>query len=109
MQPLKASIPHRLTRAEVKKRIQDGLADIRGDYGAWLHHFRESWTGDRMDFTAGAMGLSIPGHLDVDDQAVHVEVVLPWFLNMVTGSVKQQIEHQGEKLLGGNVVGSGAG
>jgi putative polyhydroxyalkanoate system protein len=100
MQNLTATIPHQLTRAEAKRRIQDGIGKFRREHGALLHDLKEMWEGDRMDFSVSAMGLSITGHLTVDDQAVHVEVALPWLLNMLARPVKQQIERQGRQLLG---------
>jgi putative polyhydroxyalkanoate system protein len=99
MQNLTASIPHRLTRAEAKRRIQEALATGRREYGSRLHDLRESWTGDRLDFALSALGQSISGNLTVDDQAVHVEVALPWLLAMLAGPVKRQLEDKARHLL----------
>ena len=100
MQNLTASVPHRLGRAEAKRRIQDGLGQLRRQYGTWLHDLRESWQGDRMDFTASALGQAFTGNLTVDDTAVHVEVALPWILDMLVEPIRQQIQQHGQKLLG---------
>jgi hypothetical protein len=101
MQNLTISIPHRLTRDEVRRRIQGELATIRKDHGSLVRDLREDWTGDRLDFSASAVGQAIRGHLVVEDQLVHVEVELPWLFALLAGTVKRQIEHQGRLLLGG--------
>ena len=101
MPNLTASIPHQLGRAEAKRRIQDGLAQARQQHAALLGAVQETWTGDRLAFSVSAMGQTVTGHLDVDDQAVHVDVVLPLFLAMLSGTVKQAIEQQGRRLLTG--------
>jgi hypothetical protein len=99
MPNLTASIPHQLTRVEVKQRIQEEVVKLRAQQGSMLSHFEERWVDDRMTFSVGAMGQSISGHIDVDDRAVHVEVALPWLLGMLAAPVKQRIEQQGRNLL----------
>ena len=72
MQNLTASIPHQMTRAEVKRRIQEQVGQLRQQSGALLGNLQESWAGDRMTFSVTAMGQTISGHLDVEDRAVQV-------------------------------------
>ena len=92
MPNLTASIPHQLTRIEAKRRIQDQVGTLRGQHGSMFSELKETWAGDRLDFAATAMGQSVSGHLTIDDQAVHVEVVLPWFLSLLAGTMKQRIQ-----------------
>jgi Putative polyhydroxyalkanoic acid system protein (PHA_gran_rgn) len=101
MPKLTASIPHRLPRAEAKRRIQEQLGTIRREFVSHLHDVQESWTGDRLEFSLRALGQSIAGRLDVDDQAVHVEIDLPWLLAMLAGPVKRQVEDRARRLLAG--------
>lgn len=100
MQDLTATIPHRLTRAEVKRRIQDQVGAVRQQYGGLLANLQESWTDDTMTFSLTALGQSISGRLTVDDEAVHVTVALPWLLRALAGTLKPRIEQQGRLLLG---------
>lgn len=100
MQDLTATIPHRLPRAEVKRRIQDHVGVVRQQYGALLTNLKESWTDDTMTFSLTAMGQSISGRLTVDDEAVHLTVALPWLLRALAGTLKPRLEHQGRVLLG---------
>ena len=92
MPNLTASIPHQLTRAEAKRRIQDQVGTLRRQHGSMFNELKETWTGDRMDFAATAMAQSISGHLTVDDHAVHVDVALPWLLSLLAGTVKHRIQ-----------------
>src|SRR5436190_2955305 len=99
MPNLTASIPHQLTRADAKRRIQDQVGTLRQQHGSMFSELKETWTGDRMDFSATAMGQSISGHLMVEDHTVQVEVVLPWLLRLLAGTVKQGIEQQVKHVL----------
>ena len=100
MQDLTATIPHQLTRAEAKRRIQEQVGDVRQQHGALLTNLRETWTGDTMAFSLMALGQSISGRLTVDDQAVHLTVALPWFLRLLAGTLQPRIEQQGRLVLG---------
>lgn len=99
MQDLTASVPHRLTRAEAKRRIQDQVQLLRQQQGI-VTNLSDAWTDDTMTFSLTAMGQSMSGRLTVDDQAVHLTVTLPWLLRMLAGTVKSRIEQQGRLLLG---------
>lgn len=98
MPNLIVSIPHRLSRIEARRRIQDQVGVLH-QQGAVLMDLKETWTDDTMDFTASVMGQSISGQLSIDDHVVHVEVTLPWILAMVSSTVKHRIERQVNQLL----------
>ena|ERR1043166_8397470 len=99
MSNLTASIPHQLTRAGAKRRIQDQVGTLRHQHGSMFSELKETWNGDRMEFAATAMGQAVSGHLTVEDHAVQVEVALPWLLTMLAGAVKQGIEQQVKHVL----------
>jgi hypothetical protein len=77
MPDMTATIPHQLTRAEAKRRIQDQIGVVRQQYGSMFTNLQETWTGEAMAFSLTAMGQSLSGRLTVDDQAVHLTVALP--------------------------------
>jgi hypothetical protein len=99
MQNLTASIPHNLGRIEAKRRIQEQLHLLKGQSDSKLVNIKETWTGDRMDFTIRAMGQTITGHMIVEESAVNLDLVLPWLLKMLAGSIKHQLERDVHKLL----------
>lgn len=101
MPTMTASIPHRLTRAEAKRRIQEQLGVVRREFSSHLHDAHESWNGDRLEFSFQALGQSITGRLDVDDQAIHVAIDLPWLLALLAGPVRRQVEDKARRLLAG--------
>jgi hypothetical protein len=97
---LTMSIPHQLTRAEVRRRITEGIAQARGQHGTLMSGLTENWEGDTLSFTFSAMGQSVSGKAFVEDQAVRVEMTLPWMLAMLAGPIKHQLEQRGRDLLG---------
>jgi hypothetical protein len=96
-----ASIPHQLTRAKAKRRIQDGLSNVRRQYAGMLGGLRETWHDDSIDFTGTVMGQHISGSIDVGAHDVYLEAALPDLLGMATVALRPFIERQGRRLLAG--------
>jgi len=101
MPNLTASIPHQLTRAEAKRRIQDGLNDMRRQQAGLLGGLRDTWNGDTLDLAGPVMGQHITGQIDVRDREVLVEVALPGLLGAMAAALTPMIEQQGRRLLTG--------
>ncbi|WP_127088184.1 polyhydroxyalkanoic acid system family protein [Aquabacter cavernae] len=98
-QPLTVSIPHRLGKAEATRRLQTGLSSVRERFGDKLSVMQETWTGDHLDFRVAVMGHEAAGKLDVAEDAVHLEVTLPWLLHLMAEKAKALIDRQGRILL----------
>jgi len=97
--PLIVSIPHSLGKAEAARRLQAGVGQMKHQFAGQIASFDEQWQADRMSFKVGAMGQTVNGHLDVQDDAVRVEVHLPWILAMVAEKAKHFISRQGTLML----------
>lgn len=97
--PVIVTIPHRLGAAEARRRIESGLNDLAAQMPAGMAAVRQSWTGERLSFSAEVMGQGIGGWLEVKDEEVRLEVLLPAFLAMMAGKIKGKVEKQGRLLL----------
>jgi hypothetical protein len=76
--PLVVSIPHTLGRAEALRRLKSGLEGM--PQTGLLTLEQQGWTDNRMNFMVRALGQSVPGSLEVQDDSVRLEVVLPGLL-----------------------------
>ncbi|MDB5471237.1 MAG: polyhydroxyalkanoic acid system protein [Caulobacter sp.] len=98
--PLTITIAHQLGQAEARKRIEEGFGKIEQQLaGGGQAKVDKSWTGDTMNFTALAMGQTITGALHVLDDSIKLDIVLPGFLSMFAGKVKEKVEKEGQLLL----------
>lgn len=97
--PMTVSIPHQLGRAEARKRIEEGFGKLTGQLGGGAGAVTQSWTDDKMSFAAKVMGQSISGHLDVLDDTVRMEVLLPAFLAMMADKIRGRVEQEGRQML----------
>jgi hypothetical protein len=98
--PISITIPHALGRAEARRRIEEGFGRLQQQLGAGaLGHVERSWQDDRLAFTARALGQPITGRLDVEEEAVRMEVDLPGFLGAIAERIKGRLRKEGQLLL----------
>jgi Putative polyhydroxyalkanoic acid system protein (PHA_gran_rgn) len=59
----------------------------------------ETWTGDHLQFRLTALGQAVSGGIDVADDHVRLEVVLPWLLAMIAEKIQPLIRKEGTLML----------
>jgi Putative polyhydroxyalkanoic acid system protein (PHA_gran_rgn) len=96
--PLIVSIPHRLGRDEATRRLKVGLTRAATSIPV-LKVDEERWEDHRMIFRVRALGQAASGHLDVADDHVRLEVVLPWLLQRFAQAAQVAIQNRGHLLL----------
>jgi hypothetical protein len=96
--PLVVSIPHSLGREEAMRRLKTGLSRAATSV-PMLSVDEERWEDNRMIFRVRAMGQAAAGHVDVADDHVRVEVVLPWLLQRFAEAAQAMIRSRGDRLL----------
>ena len=96
--PLVVSIPHSLGREEAMRRLKTGLSRAASSMPV-LSVDEERWEDNRMVFRVRALGQAASGHVDVADDHVKVEVVLPWLLQRFAEVAQAAIRSRGNLLL----------
>jgi hypothetical protein len=59
----------------------------------------EIWTGNRLQFRVSALGQVVSGNIDVADDHVRLEVLLPWLLAKVAEAIQPLIRKEGVLML----------
>ena len=98
-QPLVVSIPHRLGKDEAVRRLQAGLGSVRANFGQLLAVQEEIWTGDHLQFRVSVLGQAASGAIDVADDHVRLEVMLPWLLAKIAQKITPAIRKEGTLML----------
>lgn len=98
-EPLVISIPHRLGRAEAKRRLDSGIGRLRPELARYVTTLDLDWQGDRLGFRARALAQTITGRLDVRDDSVRLEIDLPWLFRLLAHTITRQIRGRGRELL----------
>lgn len=99
MEPFVVTVPHSLGREEALRRMKPVLSEAVQSFPI-LRLEEEVWAGDRMDFRVKALGQSIAGSINVLDNAVRIEAMIPWLLSKFGGAVQQTIADRATVVLG---------
>jgi hypothetical protein len=97
-EPLVVSIPHRLGKEEAVRRLKNGLTRAATSVPV-LKVDEERWDGDQMMFRLRALGQAASGRINVGENEVRVEVVLPWLLQRFAEVAQAAIRNRGQLLL----------
>ena len=73
-------IPHRLGKAEAIRRLKDGFARTHGQLGPMIAMEQETWEGDTLRVRMRALGQTAAARIEVLEDALRVDVSLPWLL-----------------------------
>jgi hypothetical protein len=98
-QPLIVSIPHRLGREEAKRRLDSGIGRLRPELSALVNTLDYHWEGDTLNFNASALWQTITGRLEVFEDAVRIEIDLPWLMQLLGDTITKQVRSRGIALL----------
>lgn len=96
-EPLVVSIPHSLGKGEALRRLQSGLQGL--PTSGLLTLEQQPWIENKMPFVVRALGQSIPGSLEVEENVVRLEVVLPALLRKLWEPLKTQLLGRAKLLL----------
>jgi hypothetical protein len=99
-EPISITISHRLGRAEAKRRLENGLGHIRAQLTPLVSTLEYAWTEDRLTISLTALRQAVTGRIDVEDDLVRVELVLPLLLRSLADMIVKRIRNDGANLLG---------
>ena len=78
--PITIIVGHRLGKVEAVRRLKEGFSHTRGQLGPMIAIEQETWDGDTLRFHMRALGQSAAGTIEVLEDALRIEVSLPWLL-----------------------------
>jgi len=78
--PITVTVGHRLGKVEAVRRVKDGLARTKGQLGQLISIEQEAWEEDTVRFRMRALGQTALGTIEVLEDALRIEVSLPWLL-----------------------------
>lgn len=92
-------IGHRLGKAEAVRRLKEGFARSRGQLGPMIAVEEETWEGDTLRFRMRAVGQTAAANIEVLEEALRVELSLPWLLAKAAKSLLPILQKEMTRLL----------
>ena len=74
------TVGHHLGKVEAVRRLKEGLARTNGHLGSVIAVEQEIWQGDTLRFRMRALGQTAAASIEVLEDALRIEVSLPWLL-----------------------------
>lgn len=97
---MRVSLPHNLTKDEVRRRMRAHADEIADFFPAGLAKVSTNWPSeDCMTITAEVVGQSIPGGVEVHDHEVVITMDLPLLLSVMKGPLEAAVKKEGGRLL----------
>lgn len=78
--PVTVIVGHRLGKVEAIRRLKEGFARTKGHLGEMIAIEQEIWEDDTLRFHMRALGQTAAGTIEVLEDALRIEVSLPWLL-----------------------------
>jgi hypothetical protein len=94
-----AIIAHRLGKVEAVRRVKEGFARTNGHLGARIAMEQETWEGDTLRFRMRALGQTAAASIEVLEDALRIEVSLPWLLAKAAKRLLPTLQREATLLL----------
>ena len=97
--PVTVIVSHRLGKVEAVRRLKEGFAETKGHLGHMIAIEQERWEGDTLRFHLRAFGQTASGTIDVLDDALRIELSLPWLLAKAAKRLLPMLRNEATLLL----------
>ena len=97
--PIDVDIPHKLGRAEARRRLADNIGKLSDHIPGGASHIHSSWAGDRLSLTVEALGQAVEALIDVEETKVHCRIQLPGMLSLFAAPIEALLKAKGSDLL----------
>lgn len=95
MKPIEVRVPHRLDRAEVRRRLETGIERASSEFGDRVTRIDATWEGeDRLGVVVDVMGMSISSEIAVEPDVLVVQLALPGMAGLFAGRIRSGIEEK---------------
>jgi hypothetical protein len=88
-----------LGKSEALRRLKSGLASTRPTLSHVLTVQEETWSDGQLRFRVAALGQVASGVIDVADDHVRLEVMLPWLMALLADKLRREIQARGILML----------
>ena len=95
----KVTISHRLGKGEAVKRLKEGFARTSGQLGTMIAIEQQTWEGDTLRFRVRALGQTAAASIEVLEDALRIEVSLPWLLAKAANRLLAVLRKEATRLL----------
>ena len=98
-EPVVVTISHKLGKEEAVRRLRKGFAELPANFTPLFRINDQRWSGDRFEFSLTALVPHINGTIDVAEDHVRVELILPRLLARLASRIPGVIQREARLML----------
>jgi hypothetical protein len=98
-EPVIVTISHSLGQEEAARRLKKGFAKLPVNFTPLFRINDQRWSGDRFEFSLTALAQRISGTIDVAENWVRVELILPTLLARLASRIPGVIQRETRLML----------
>lgn len=91
---MRIAVPHHMTREEARRRVDQRLSGLLGQFGHHAEEMEHEWTGDTLRFKGKAKGFKVQGTVEVTDKEMILDAKLPLLAIAFEGKIKEAVEKE---------------
>jgi hypothetical protein len=95
---MRIAVPHNTTKEQAKKRVEQRLASLLGQFAHHAEDLQHEWTGDMLYFKGKAKGLSVQGTVEITDAAMIVDTKLPLIAMAFEGRIREAVQKEADAM-----------
>ena len=96
---VRVTISHRLGKGAAVQRLKEGFARTGGHLGTMIAIEQQTWDGDTLRFRVRALGQTAAASIEVLEDALRIEVSLPWLLAKAANRLLTVLRKEATRLL----------
>jgi hypothetical protein len=98
-EPVIITISHSLGKEEAVRRLKKGFAEVPVSFTPLFRINDQRWSGDRFEFSLSALAQRISGTIDVAEDHVRIELILPRLLASLAARIPGVIQRETRLML----------
>jgi predicted metal-dependent hydrolase len=91
---MRIAVPHHMTREDARRRVDQRLGSLLGQFGHHAEEMEHEWQGDTLRFKGKAKGLKVEGTVEVTNAEVIVNAKLPFIAMPFEGRIREALEKE---------------
>lgn len=95
---MRIAVEHNTTREAARKRVEERLGQLLGQFGEKADDVQHEWSGDTLRFRGKAKGLTVEGTLEVTDAAVVIDGKLPLIAKPFEGRIREAVAREADSM-----------
>jgi predicted metal-dependent hydrolase len=95
---MRIAVPHNMKREEARKRVDQRLSSLLGQFGHQAEEMEHEWDGDTLRFKGKAKGLKVHGTVEVTDAEIVVDAKLPFIAMPFEGRIREAVQKEADTM-----------